>query len=149
MPKNFAEFLHMMDERLWFRMIVCMLPGLVAAKLVGFSDSGSFLSNIGTAVLIIGIALYAFWARIRGFSNVADAEVEHEDDTQTNEVFPNGRADVSGQEQFDMLAEMRALCQEADRESDRLIALELAVNPNLSFAEATRSALERRRILGK
>lgn len=148
MPKNFSEFLAMMDERLWFRMIVCMLPGLVAAKLFGVSGDSSFLTNIGTAVLVVGVALYAFWGRIRGLSNVDEADVELEGNAEeAREILTSDKQwSVSGKEQLDILAELRTLCQEVDRESDRLIAQEIAVNPRLSFAEATKSALARRRM---
>lgn len=149
MPKIFtSEFLTSMDERLWFRMIVCMLPGLVAAKLSGSSVDGSLLNNMGTAVLVIGVALYAFWGRLRGLSKGDEAYVEPDDAAEHEIASQASRVGggMSGKEQLLVLAELRTLCQEADRESDRLIALEIAVNPNFSFADATKSALARRRI---
>jgi hypothetical protein len=150
MPKNFSQVIAMMDERLWFRMTVCFLPGLILLKLVGYGSERSFLNMVSAAVLVIGVLLYAFWGRIRGFTalgeqDTATAEdVVSDGDTSVERTYP----DVSGREQLDMLAELRALCKEEARESDRLIATEIAVNPQLSFSDATRGAVARRRILG-
>ncbi|MFC5550244.1 hypothetical protein [Massilia aerilata] len=148
MPKDFAEFISMMDERLWFRMIVCMLPGLVAAKLVGSADNASFTNNVATAVLVIGVLLYVFWGRIRGISKNGETDVEPEVAALDMPETAAGRAaeSISAKEQLAVLSELRALCQEAESESDRLIAIEIAVSPNLSFAEAARNAVARRRI---
>jgi hypothetical protein len=150
MPKNMPEFLSMMDECLWFRMIVCFLPSLVIVKLVGYSGDDSFLNKTSTAVLLIGVAVYVFWGRLRGWSAPADAEEVQE--AAASECTIGAVAagdDVPGGQQLDMLAELRGLCQESERESDRLIAMEVAVNPQLSYAEATRSAIARKRILEK
>lgn len=151
MPKNFAGFIATMDERLWFRMVVCFLPGLVLVKLAGYGSDGSFANIVAGAVLVLGVSLYIFWGRIRGFAaqgevgNGLAAEEVNNGDTAVERTNP----DVSGREQLDMLTELRGFCQEGERESDRLIATELAVNPQLSFSEATRSALARRKILGR
>lgn len=148
MPKDFAEFITMMDERLWFRMIVCMLPGLVAAKLVSAADDSSFVNNVATAVLVIGVLVYVLWGRIRGISNREETDVEQQDAASDvhEHAAPHAAESLSAREQLAILSELRALCQEAERESDRLIAIEIAVNPSLSFAEATRNAAARRRI---
>lgn len=148
MPKDFSEFVSMMDERLWFRMIVCMLPGLVAAKLVGASDDGSFINNVATAVLVIGVLVYVLWGRIRGISKNDEAGGDSKDAALdiSDTAVAHVSVAVSAREQLATLGELRALCQETERESDRLIAIEIAVNPNLSFAEAARNAVARRRI---
>lgn len=150
MPKNMSEFLTMMDERLWFRMIVCFLPPLVIVKLVGYADDGSFMNKASTAVLLLGVTLYVFWGRLRGWSAPAgESEIQAVEEGDVSVSAADASADVSGQFQLEMLDELRALCQEAERESDRLIATELAVNPHLSYAEATRSAIARKRIFDK
>lgn len=151
MPKNLTEFLAMMDERLWFRMIVCFMPPLVIVKLVGYAGEDSLLNKVSTGVLLIGVAAYIFWGRLRSWTKPAEVD-DFEDDVQANDAGERtvvSGADVSGQQQLEMLSELRGLCREVQGESVELIALELAVNPQLSFAEATRSAIARRRILEK
>jgi hypothetical protein len=150
MPKTVSEFLTMMDERLWFRMIVCFLPPLVFVKLSGYADEGAFLGKASTAVLLLGVALYIFWPRLRGWG----APVDEDDagDMEAEDIAPaaaGGSVNVSGRVQVELLTELRGLCQESDRDSDRLIAMEIAVNPQLSYADATRSAINRKRILSK
>lgn len=150
MPKNMSEFLNMMDERLWFRMIVCFLPALVFVKLAGYAEDGRFIDKASTAVLLIGVALYVFWARVRGWAAPADeSDAKELDAVEVASTNSMGSDDMSGRTQVNLLNELRGLCQEAERESDRLIVTELAVNPQLSYAEATRSAINRKRILDK
>jgi hypothetical protein len=151
MPKSFSDFLVNMDERLWFRMVVCFLPGLVAGKLATSAAPGTGTSALAGALLVIGVSIYAFWNRIRGMSAPPeDDELEQEAAGEDGAAVPMGtRAVKSGREQLAMLAELRALCGEEERESDRLIAVEVAVSPDISFAQATKSALARRTIVGK
>jgi hypothetical protein len=150
MPKTVSEFLTMMEERLWFRMIVCFLPPLVFVKLAGYADEGAFLGKAATAVLLLGVAMYVFWPRLRGWATPVDEDDAQ--DMEAEDIAPIAAGDsgnVSGRVQVDLLTELRGLCQESDRDSDRLIAMEIAVNPQLSYAEATRSAINRKRILAK
>jgi hypothetical protein len=149
MPKSFSEFLALMDERLWFRMIVCFLPGLLVIKLVGYSTVGSPINHVSTAVMLIGVALYVFWGRIRslsgaGFENADEVSVDESD--ASHDPLQNA---MSAEEQLEILAELRNLCQEKQSESDRLIALEAAVNPHLTYADATKTALARRKLAGE
>lgn len=139
----------MMDERLWFRMVVCFLPPLIIVKLVGYSDNVSILNKTSTAVLLMGVALYVFWGRLRGLSSQAEVDVEHEAGGTEHVDEASMSFEPPGASQFAMMAELRTLCQEPERESDRLIAMEFAVNPQISYAEATRSALARKSILEK
>jgi hypothetical protein len=150
MPKNISEFLAMMDDRLWFRMVVCFLPALVIVKLVGYIDGGSLVNKVSTGVLLIGVALYVFWGRIRGWSAPESEDASHDEGASDVQLSAHAAsADVPGQVQVEMLVELRALCHEVESESDRLVATEIAVNPKLSYAEATQSAIARKRIFGK
>lgn len=151
MPKNFSEFLTMMDERLWFRMVVCFLPPLLIVKLFGYTGDGSLINKVSTGVLLVGVAVYAFWAKIRNMASpIADDEEGIEDQAPVmRELTAAPSENSAGKQVVDLLSELRGLCQETERESDKLIAMELMVNPGLTFAEATRSAIARRKILGK
>lgn len=151
MPKNMSEFLTMMDERLWFRMVVCFLPPLVLVKLIGYADDESFLNKASTAILLIFVALYVFWPKLRGWSRPAEEgdAIDEGLDEGIESITGTSADRVDAHDQVGMLAELRALCQEPERESDRLIAMEVAVNPHLSYAEATRSAIARKRMLVK
>lgn len=150
MPKNISEFLAMMDDRLWFRMVVCFLPALVIVKLVGYIDGGSLVNKVSTGVLLIGVALYVFWGRIRDWSTPESNDAYQDEGANDGQLsYYEASADVPGHVQVEMLVELRALCHEVESESDRLIAVEIAVNPKLSYAEATRSAIARKRISDK
>jgi len=150
MPKNMSEFLIMMDERLWFRMIVCFLPPLIIVKLSGYTDESAVLNKFSTGVLLLGVAVYVFWARLRGWSvPTTDDALQETEASAATQLADEFIVDQHGREQSEMLAELRGLCRETERESDRLIAMELAVNPQLSYAEATRNAITRKRITDK
>lgn len=153
MPSNFSEFFKMMDERHWFRMLVCMLPGLAAGKLAGTMPPGSALGMIATLILVAGVVIYVFWNRLRARFQPADEEVDEEADSdQTADedaIAATARSKVSGVDQLALMSELRILCGEQARESDLLIETELAVNPHLTYGEATRAAVARRRVLSK
>jgi ABC-type nickel/cobalt efflux system permease component RcnA len=143
---NISSLVTLMDERPWLRMLVCFTPGLVIGKLAAYQPAGSVLSIVSTVLLIIGVGLYLAWGRLRAKlapGDVSDDEVVAELD---DVPVAAAAAQASASEQLHSLAELRALCGEAERESDRLISLELKVNPQLSFAEATRSALARKKL---
>lgn len=141
----------MMDERQWFRMLVCFLPGLILGKLAGSYDKGSIVSLVASAILILGIVTFVMWKRMRArFQFEQDAET----DVDTVAVMDEAPAaltptEIPGEALLADLAELRALCGEREPESIRLIATELMVSPGASFSAATRAALSRRRVLGK
>lgn len=151
MQQKIENFLTKMDERQWFRMVVCFLPGLVFVKLAANSTDGSIINWVSTAMLLVGFAIYLSWRKIRSLT-MHDIEEESESDYQQDLVSPASAAythsDVSGQEQLDMIVELQKLCGEEMPESLRLISVEIAVNPRLPFSEATSSALARRKIFG-
>jgi len=150
MPKNLSEFLAMMDDRLWFRMVVCFLPALVIVKLVGYIDGDSLANKVSTAVLLIGVALYVFWGRIRGWpARESDDSTQEEVASDVQHSAYAANADVPGHVLVEMLAELRGLCHDVESESDRLVAMEIMVNSELSYAEATRSAIARKLIFNK
>lgn len=152
MPMNFSDFLEKMDDRQWFRMVICFLPGLIFVKLSAYFADGSMMSWISSFFLLAGVAIYLAWSSIRRiFSPEGDADVDLIESDGGNSGMPGiaNVVELAGREQLLMLAELRAICEDEERESDRLIAKEIAVNPNLTFSEATRSALERRRIFGR
>lgn len=131
-----------MDERHWVRMVVCFLPGLVVGKAAGYVPGNSFVTSVATLFLIAGVATYLLWSRIRARTNQVDAGV----DEDSVEVMDDGEIveAVSGAQVLQHLAQLRALCGETERESDRAIAMELALNPDLSFGEAAHNALVRK-----
>lgn len=139
----------MMDERLWFRMIVCFLPPLIIVKLAGYSDNVSLLNRTSTAVLLTGVALYVFWGRLRGWTAQEENDAEQEAGVSEYTAVSDVPTEQPGGIQLAMLAELRGLCQELERESEKLIAIELAVSPKISYSEATRRAIARKSILAK
>lgn len=144
-PEGLSRALQLLDERHWLRMIACFLPGLVAGKLAGYFPDSSVFAGASTVLLVLGVAVYLCWFRLRP-KQEEESESENEEDVQA--VAPRNDG-ASGAEVLETLAALRAKCGEPERESDRLIAIELSVNPQQSFAEAARSALARRLILSK
>ena len=151
MPKNAPEFLAMMDERPWFRMIVCFLPGLILGKLGGYTNANSVFSLFATLILVAGVALYAFWGRLRkvAIDQEVEDEVVHDDQPDVSTSVAAQISDVAAQDVLTLLSQLRALCHEAARESDKLIETEIAVNPRLTFSQAVHAAITRRNILSK
>lgn len=150
MPNNFNDFLRMMDERQWFRMLICFLPGLILGKLAGSQEPGSFLSVVASVILVGGVVSFVMWNRLRAKFQPEQADETEEEVGTSIESAPAAYQNVvPGTFQLADLAELRAMCNEQEPESMQLIAMELMVNPQLTFAEATKAALSRRKILGK
>lgn len=149
MYQSIANFLTKMDESQWFRMVVCFLPGLVFVKLAGNSTDGSLLSWVSTVLMLTGFSIYLSWGKIRSLirPEVGDENgLEEQQDMESSSSAAYTHADVTGKEQLDMIVALQMLCGEEMQESLRLISIEIAVNPRLSFSDATSSALERRKI---
>lgn len=143
-PKNFSEFAQLVDQHMWLRMIVCFLPGLVIGKLANGSGAGSALGGASTVLLAVGVAVFLLWPRIRA-KFAGDDELD-EGDAIIKDVGEPTLDPAAGRETLQLLAELRALCGEEERESDRLVALEVAMNPDLTLAEATQAAIGRKRL---
>lgn len=154
MPTNFSEFFEKMDEVQWFRMIVCFLPGLVFAKLSGYFANATVSNWISTILLVGGVALYVLWGLIRSVVRGEDESLDQDEGLQADGeerpalVTTHGTTEISASDQLKLLGELRILCAEEESRSEKLIAVEISANPQLSYADATRVALRRYKLVG-
>lgn len=147
MPRNIPEFLVKMDEHSWFRMIICFLPGLVFVKLAADAAPGTVLSSVSSALLIAGIALYAFWGWLRSIAMRGDDDGINVEALQDAPPYvESGNAGMTATDQLAVLKNLRTLCGEGESKSLELVDIELAVNPQLTLPEALRTALARCRM---
>jgi hypothetical protein len=150
MNENFQKLLAQMDEKLWLRMLMCFLPGLVVGKLAG-QFPGAILGVTGALLLVIGVAIFTMWARLRKLgSDEDDVVVEHDGDV----VGTKPGAQVAAAESrssADTAKAMSELLQLFGGNGElmvKAIETESLVNPALTYGEAVELALRRKRLQG-
>lgn len=150
MNENFQKLLAQMDEKLWLRMLVCFLPGLVVGKLAG-QFPGAVLGVTGTVLLVVGVAIFTMWNRLRKLgSDENDEVVEGEEDVV--EAKPGARAAAaesrSSADTANAMGELLKLFGGNGELMVEAIKTESLVNPALSYGEAVELALRRKRLQG-
>ena len=150
MNEKFQNLLVQMDEKLWLRMLVCFLPGLVVGKLAG-QFPGAVLGVTGTVLLVIGVAIFTMWSRLRKLgSDEEDDVVQDEDDTlQTNSVAQAANAESrSSADITKSMGELLMLFGGNGELMVKAIETESLVNPTLTYGESVELALRRKRLQG-
>jgi hypothetical protein len=130
------RFLLNMDEKTWYRMLVCFLPGLVASKLAAFAEPDGAAPLISTLLMVGGVTLYLSWDRVRRHFVGGDAAAEEVEGTS------------SAAAAADVLTELRALAAVARNDATTVVdmlAIELRVDTSATIHEAVRRALLRHR----
>lgn len=138
-----------MDEKLWLRMLVLFLPGLVLGKLAG-QFPGVVLGVVGTASLIVGVAAFLMWPRLRllllGQEEI-DEEVEDTALLDGSQVsVPANVEPRAGMETSKLMAELLQLFGGSGAQMIDAIQMELDVNSRLSYAEAVEMAHRRKQL---
>lgn len=138
-----------MDEKLWLRMLVLLLPGLVLGKVAG-QFPGVILGVVGTVSLVVGMAAFLMWPRLRSLLLGPDQiDEESGDDALQGEhqgIEPAGVEPRAGMETAKLMAELLELFGGSGAQLVDAIQMELDVNARLSYAEAVEMAHRRKRI---
>lgn len=138
-----------MDEKLWLRMLVLLLPGLVLGKLAG-QFPGAILGVAGTVSLVVGMAAFLLWPRLRSLL-LGRAEIGEEADDDVllegqQGTEPAGVEPLAGKETAKLMAELLELFGGSGAQMIDAIQMELDVNSRLSYAEAVEMAHRRKQI---
>lgn len=145
MNEHSAKLLTAMDEKLWLRMLVCFMPGLVLGKLAG-QFPNAVLGIVGTMALVAGIAVFTTWKRLRRIG-VEEADEAESDDADVVEVAATQAVEPRpGTETAKLMSELLDLFSGSGAAMLDAIQTELLVSPKLSYAEAVELALRRRRL---
>lgn len=149
MNDKFQKLLAQMDEKLWLRMLVCFLPGLVVGKLAG-QYPGAVLGVTGTLLLVIGVAIFTMWARLRKLGvDEEDEIVEGDDDVATKPADQVAAGESrSSADTAKAMGELLKLFGGNGESMVNAIETESLVNPALSYGEAVELALRRKRLQG-
>lgn len=149
MNDKFQKLLVQMDEKLWLRMLVCFLPGLVVGKLAG-QYPGAVLGVTGTLLLVIGVAIFTMWARLRKLGvDEEDEIVEGDDDVAAKPADQVAAAESrSSADTAKAMGELLKLFGGNGELMVNAIETESLVNPALSYGEAVELALRRKRLQG-
>jgi hypothetical protein len=145
MNDRFQKLLAGMDEKLWLRMLVCFLPGLVLGKLAG-QYPGAVLGVLGTGSLIIGAAIFVMWSRLRNLTVKEATEDEGADLVNAEAAAAAAHEPRAGIETAKLMTELLELFSSAGAEMIGAIETELLVSPKLSYAEAVEMAHRRKRL---
>lgn len=131
MSDKFGTFMERMTNLNWFRLTVCLLPGLFLTKLGTKIESVPFLQLAGTICLILGVAVYAFWGRIsQQYFGIND-----EDFTEENESSAPNTLNMS---------DLVKLCDGDYEEATNLVSIENQMNADISFSAAITAAYKRK-----
>lgn len=143
--KKLDRVLVSMDEKNWFRMLVCFTPGVVIGKLATqFSVSG--MSIAGPATLLLGVGVYYAWPRLRSLarpddiSTVAEVPVVAQPSPAPAAVVA---PTLSAANHSAMMNDLVRLCDGSSQRAIELVNLEIAVDPNASYVQALERALRR------
>ena len=135
-----------MDEKIWLRMLVCFLPGLVLGKLAGLFPN-AVLGALGTLALIVGVALFTMWSRLRKLGvNDEDEQEEGDDQVDLQAPVASVAEPRSSEETATLMTELLELFAGSGVAMIDAIHSELLVSPNLTYAEAIELAHRRKRL---
>lgn len=140
MSPNVESFLEKMDKQHWLRLLVCLGPALILAKLGAYPGASPLWKIIGSVGLAVGFGVYVFWGKIRRqlvASLPADEEVNEELEQQYSES-------VSAREQLAMLRELNALCSGDSNHVIELLETEAELHPDWPMSAVIAEAHHRR-----
>jgi hypothetical protein len=146
MKENCEKLLVAMDEKLWLRMMVCFIPGLVIGKLAGLFP-GIVLGVFGTILLVAGIGIFLAWSRLRVIATT-------DDEDEAAEAMEPGNTRVAlpavdrrpATEYVKLMTELLDSFGGSSAEAVDAVHTEIMVNPKLSYVEAIEMAHRRKRI---
>lgn len=143
MNTTFKKLIDSMNQHYWLRLVICLSPGLVLAKLFGVIDGSPRLNIVSSLVLGVGMAIYFFWEKI--LTHLDPSESAEPDIVQLpGETLPaDDVMQKSGAQCFGLLKDLRTACQGDWEAAMRLIETEINLNSKLSFEEAVDVALRR------
>lgn len=146
MEKNLQQLINQMDNKHWLRLLVCLMPGLIMSKVASYEFAPVGLQIGASLVLLLGIAGYAFWGRIRNAS--ADDESNSLDEA-TNEEYVESphRSNLAPGRSLDQLKELHAACAGDFEEVLQLLRSEVALHPEQSLTAVIAEAHHRRTFL--
>jgi len=146
MNENCEKLLLAMDEKLWLRMVVCFIPGLVVGKLAGLFP-GVVLGVLGTVLLVAGVGIFLAWPRLRALATTEDDE-EADEAKETANLRPS--LPVAEQrpatEYAKLMTELLDSFGGLSAEAIDAVHTEIMVNPKLTYVEAIELAHRRKRI---
>lgn len=140
MSPRIDTFLHKMDKQHWLRLLVCLGPALILAKIGAYPSASTLWKIIGSVGLAAGFAVYVFWGKIRRqlvAPPPADDEVNEELERQDLES-------VSVREQLELLRELNALCSGDSTHAIELLETEAQLHPEWSMSAVIAEAHHRR-----
>lgn len=133
--KNVLVLVDWMNRLSYVRMLVCILPGIVVAKIVAQLQLAQPAGLFATLFLFAGIIVHFQWARLR--DKVLASREEEYPDTAIDAV--NDEMTVT-----EMKHELIALFGGNEAEANQAVMLELELDGSLTGAEALEIALRRK-----
>jgi len=146
MKENCEKLLAAMDAKLWLRMAVCFIPGLVVGKLAGLFP-GVAIGVLGTGLLVAGVGIFLAWSRLRALATNEDEQQANEPNEAANPRNPSPVTDQRPAAEYaKLMTELLAFFGDSSAEAVDAVHTEIAVNPKLSYGEAIEQAHRRKRI---
>ena len=77
--ENLEKLVEKMDDHIWFRMLICVLPGLIINRTALLLDLPDLIQAGTTIIIFIGFAIFVLWKKIREKMQSEDEDEENED----------------------------------------------------------------------
>lgn len=150
MKENCEKLLVAMDEKIWMRMAVCFIPGLVVGKLAGLYP-GAVIGVLGTVLLVVGVGIFLAWSRLRSLAKPEDEEEVDEGSEPANLRPALPAVDQRPAAEYaKLMTELLDSFDGSSAEAVDAVHTEIMVNPKLTYVEAIELAHRRKRIqIGK
>lgn len=128
MNAKLQSLVQQMDDKNWVRMVVCFFPGIILGKVFAQLNAPEALQTSATVLLLLGAFIWMFWFKIkkRLIESAGDQDVALTDD--------------------ECVKELQARCQVNNEDWEKLIFLEMKLNPTLNYSQALDLALQRKRL---
>lgn len=117
-----------MNDKNWVRMVVCFFPGIVLGKVFAQLNAPELLQTAATVLLLLGAFIWMFWSKIK--KRLLDAA--------------GGQDAVFSDDEC--IKELQSRCQMNNEDWEKLIFLEMKLNPTLNYSQALDLALQRKRL---
>lgn len=144
MNENCEKLLVAMDEKLWLRMAVCFIPGLIIGKLAGIFP-GVVLGTLGTILLVAGVGIFLAWSRLRSLATGEQEEAEEDAAGEKVESALPPAEQRPAEEYAKLMTELIDAFDGSGTEAVDAVHTEIFINPRLTYVEAIELAHRRKR----
>lgn len=128
MTESIQRLIAQMDEKHWLRLLVCVLPGLIASKVGSYDAAPSLLRTFAPLLLLAGIGVYACWKRIRRGA-VGGADETEDEDKEMQSAVESPTLEIPVERSLTQISDLYRECGGDFNEVMKLLGTESKLHP--------------------